>query len=298
MRTHKNDWLNEKAMNIFTQYGEDGILKEIFTLIPGDMWCVEFGAYDGKFLSNTHDLITNKSWSGVLIEGSFERFQKLLDTYRDNPRVYPINKFVEFDGPNSLDNLLESTPTPTHFDLLSIDIDGNDYHVWNSLQKYHPKVVVIEFNPSIPNDVEYIQKKDPKLNHSNSLLALYNLGKRKNYELVACTHLNAFFVAKEYFHLFGIEDNRPEVIYTDTSAQTKIFQMYDGTLVLQGCQKLLWHQNFPISQEKIQVLPKYLRKFPDKYNRFEFITSLLYMKKYSLIKALILKKIHRVIRSG
>jgi len=271
-------------------------LEEIFSLIEGNRWCVEFGAYDGKHLSNTYNLLANKSWSGVPIEASPKRFKKLLETYGGNKKIFPINALVDFEGKNSLDNLLASTPIPKDFNLLSIDIDGNDYHVWDSLKLYHPKVVVIEFNPSIPNDVEYVQKKDWSVNHSNSLLALYNLGKRKGYELVACTHLNAFFVAKEYYPLFEIKDNRPKILYTDTSAQMRIFQAYDGTLVLQGCQKLLWHLNYPIKQEKMQVLPRYLRKFPDNYNRFEFLLFLVYARRYKLVRELLTRQISRWIR--
>lgn len=280
MTTRPSDWLNHQAKNVYSQYGEDGILEAIFSLIPHQKWCVEFGAYDGKHLSNTHNLVKHHDWSGVMIEGSPKRFKKLLATYGANSKITPVNQFIDFDGPNSLENILATTPLPRDFDLLSIDIDGNDYHIWDSLKNFSPKVVVIEFNPSIPLDVEYIQPKDMSVNHSNSLLALVNLGHSKGYELVATTHLNAFFVRKEYFPLLEISDNRPTTLYTDTSAQMKIFQLYDGTLVIKGCHKLLWHQ-YDFSDKQIQVLPKYLRKFPDNFNRLEFWTlSLIYKKKY------------------
>jgi len=113
---------------------------------------------------------------------------------------------------------------------------------------------------------------------------LYNLGKRKGYELVACTHLNAFFVAKEYYPLFEIKDNRPKILYTDTSAQMRIFNNWHASP--SGCQKLLWHLNYPIKQEKMQVLPRYLRKFPDNYNRFEFLLFLVYARRYKLVREL------------
>lgn len=275
----QNDWLNSYAKKSFSQFGEDGILEQIFEIIKGDRWCVEFGAYDGEHLSNTRNLIVNHGWRGILIEASPERFRKLLETYKGNNRITCLNKFVDFEGENSLDSILKETPVPKDFDLLSIDIDGNDYHIWDLFKIYEPKVVVIEFNPSIPLDVEFIQEKDRNINHGNSLLALYNLAIKKEYKLVATTFLNAFFVKKELFPLFKINCDAPGCIHKDKSAQTQIFQLYDGTLVLRGYNKLLWHQ-YEINQEKFQILPKYLRKFPDKFSRWEYLLSQIYRKIY------------------
>ncbi len=92
--------------------------------------------------------------------------------------------------------------------MLSIDIDGNDYYIWESIKDYDPKVDIIEFNQAIPSDIEFVQKKDFTLHQGNSLLSLIKLGKLKGYELVATSFCNAIFVKSDLFDLFEIADNR------------------------------------------------------------------------------------------
>lgn len=166
-------WLNEFQNNVTSQNGEDGIIAKIFEIIPDkNKWCVEFGAWDGKLYSNTYNLINQQSYSAVLIEANPGKFQALIKTYQENKKVIPINAFVGFESKNNLDTHLEPTTIPLDFDLLSIDIDGNDFHVWKASQHYMPKVVVIEYNPTIPNKVEFVQKPDIQLNQGSSLYLL------------------------------------------------------------------------------------------------------------------------------
>ena len=253
----------EYKRNIFSQFGEDGIIEKIFSIIPHPCkWCVEFGAWDGKHLSNTHILLSQKDWSGALIEADRNRFKTLCRTYKDNQRVICINEMVAFDGENVLDNILSKTPIPKDFDLLSIDIDGNDYHVWKSLQYYKPKVVIIEFNNTIPNSIEFVQEANYSVNQGCSLLVLDNLAKQKGYELLVVTDFNAFFINAEYFPLFNIVDNSLEVINKNQKYITHVFQLFDGTIVWQGNRRLLWH-GIEINPSKLQVLPKYIRYFPE-----------------------------------
>src|SRR5207302_7194236 len=105
----------------------------------------------------------------------------------------------------------------------SIDIDGNDYHVWEKISDYEPKVVCIEFNPTVPAEVDFVQHADPHLKQGASLLALSRLGKAKGYELISVLTSNAFFVKAEYFPRFGIEDNSPQALWEDLSNVTYIF---------------------------------------------------------------------------
>lgn len=269
IRAHKtlNDWLARHAKNVVSQSGEDGILEKIFEVMPeGSKWCVEFGAWDGKHLSNTWNLITNKGWSGVLIEADADKFQRLKGNYSGNPKAILLNEFVEFEGPQSLDELLSRTRIDTEFDLLSIDVDGNDYHIWDSLNRYRPRVVVVEFNPSIPNDTVFVQDRDMAVCQGNSLRALVELGKTKGYELVSTTMFNGVFVRREYFSLFNIEDNDLEKMHDVGGYAASLIQLYDGTLLVSGCNKLIWH-GVPISPADIQVLPAALRKYPGQASR-------------------------------
>jgi hypothetical protein len=112
------------ARNITSQCGEDGILEHIFKIIPDrNRHCVEFGAWDGKYLSNVWNLTRNHGWKALFIEANPHRFRKLQANHRDNPRAICLNRLVQYAGPNSLDRILHEVGFPKDVDLVSIDID-------------------------------------------------------------------------------------------------------------------------------------------------------------------------------
>ena len=212
----------------------------------------------------------------MLIEKDKKIFKDLFKTYEKNPQVICLNKTIGFKQDNLIDIILSKISIPFNFDLLSIDVDGLDYHIWASMKIFKPKVVVIEFNPTIPNDVRFIQKKDMKINQGSSLLSIILLAKKKGYELVTTTLTNAIFVKKKFFDLFDLKNNSIDVMNDSKFLQTRIFQLYDGTLVVVGRNRLNWHRIINL-QNKIQVLPKFLRKYPQNYNIFQKIIFNAYM---------------------
>jgi hypothetical protein len=264
-----NTWLLDYKNNVYSQGGEDGIIQRMLEILPEtDSWCVEFGALDGRYLSNTCNLIENKYFSAVLIEADKKKFQTLETQYSGNNNVTTLNQFVGFDASDSLDRILTETLIPTNFDLLSIDIDGNDYHVWQAFSVYQPKIVIVEFNPTIPTHVEYVQEANPNVSKGSSLKALVELGKSKGYELVSVLKVNAIFVKAEYFPLFEIANNSPAELRLDLSSITYLYVGYDGEIILDGKQTLPWHR-MPINSRRLQMLPKMLRKFPGDYTLFQ-----------------------------
>jgi len=274
--------LEEYAFSITSQFGEDGIINEIFKRIPlfdQNHWCVEFGAWDGKLMSNTWNLLQHKNWNGVLIEGSKNKFGELKHNYRKNAQVHLLNRMIDFEGKNSLDAVLAETPLPADFDLLSMDIDGNDYHVWNSMKKFKPKVVVIEFHCDISNHIEFVQPADMSRQQGSSLLSMIKLGKKKGYELICTTKGNAFFVRREFFDLFGIDDNSIDVIHKrGIHISPSVFSLYDGTIVM--THDLRFSQPLKLTQESLQIFPRSLQ-FNDensssrakKFVKYAFIRS-------------------------
>lgn len=251
--------LHSFARNVHSQSGEDGILEELLRRLPDTpTWAVEFGAWDGKTLSNSYRLITEKNFSAVLIEASPEKFPALQQTFAARSDVQCVREFVTFAGNSSLDAILARTSLPPEFGVLSIDIDGADYYVWESLYRYRPRIVVIEFNPSIPNDVEFVQPRDMSVHQGSSLLALVNLGKKKGYELAAVTDLNAILVEQTHFAALGYSANHPDDLRPVNRFATRLYQLYDGTLVLDGCRRLIW-DGLPLPFEKLQILPRWLR---------------------------------------
>lgn len=273
-------WLLDYQANVFSQAGEDGVIEKVLELLPDkNNWCVEFGAWDGILYSNTRNLVVNKKYSAILIESDHQKFKDLQSNYSKYASVLTVNRYVGFNNHDQLDLILKSTPIPGDYDFLSIDIDGNDYHVWRATENYQPKVVCVEFNPTIPTEVDFVQAADQRVNQGSSLIALTELGREKGYELISVLPFNAIFVKREYFPVFEISDNRPSTLRTHTQAITYMFSGYDGRIILRGHRRNDWH-GIEIREDVLQVLPKYLQKYPLNYNRIEeFLFNLLYKKR-------------------
>jgi len=192
----------------------------------------------------------------------------LQKRYEGRSDIFVFKRFVEFEGPNRLDAILASTPISPEFDVLSIDIDGNDYHIWDSLQGYRPKVVVIEFNMAIPVEVDFVQPKDMSIMQGSSLAAMVRLGEQQGYRLIHVTITNAIFVDEKYYSRFGIADGSPSALWTERPFLTYFFQLYDGTFRIAGCQELIWNRKYPIKTSRLQILPRVLRVYPERYRRY------------------------------
>jgi hypothetical protein len=256
-------------IGFFLEPGFDGCeaTAEVITLLLGkfpqrDRWCVEFGAGEDSHGSTTHRLIVGDGYSAVLIEGVPRKVEYNRALYKNNPKVLIIEKFVGMNATdeNCLDKILAGTPAPTDLDFMSIDIDGNDYHVWNAITQYRAKLLMIEFNPTIPPEIKYVQPADANVSFGNSLAALIDLGKTKGYELVCVYGVNAFFVRREDFHLFGLQDNSIHALWTKRDCVTYLYAGYNGKIMLAGCQQIPWTYNIPIPESKVQVIPRFLQK--------------------------------------
>jgi hypothetical protein len=265
MKYEKIDYLvncafNQHRANTYSQSGEDGVIAYLLGLAKIESgYFVEFGAWDGKHLSNSA-LLAEKGWSGCFIEGDKSRYEDLVTNYGENPNIAAVNAFVNSGGENSLDKLLYQVNAPKEITVLSIDIDGNDYHIWESLHEHLPVLCVIEFNPTIPADVIFVQDNDPSLNFGNSLAALWDLSLQKEYELVAATDWNAFFMPKALCEKYSIPTYQPNQV-KNTQYETDFFQGYNGETVIEGCMHLVWH-GIPFNPTNFQSLPKDLQKIP------------------------------------
>lgn len=246
-----NDWLSRCAEdqnipNYTSQRGEDRILQVLFREIGVDhKWCVEFGAADGHHRSNTWYWINNDGWASVQIEAARDKnlnpyipwrdsFDALQQRYKHIPRVICLNRFIGTDHGHRLDDVLAGTALPPAFDLLSLDVDGAEYDIWQSIQHYQPRVVVIEHNKTIPIEVEFHS------NRGSSLRALTALGKNKGYELAAANDLNGVFVRRENFNKLGIQNNAPEQIWRGQGAVRLLLEEKNEDLVLRGEDRLRW----------------------------------------------------------
>jgi hypothetical protein len=183
----------------YSQFGEDGIIEEIFRRVGyRNKYFVEFGVESG-IECNAARLALVEKWSGLFLEADPVCFEQLKKRYEPFPAVRCVQAFV---SSANIENLLEANAVPTELDLLSIDIDGNDYWVWKAIFRWKPRVVVIEYNASRPPQERWVMAENP--NHrwdgtdyfGASLRSLTELAREKGYTLVGTNShgINAFFV--------------------------------------------------------------------------------------------------------
>jgi len=234
--------LNESAESITSQNGENGIIEAIYDEIgTANKVCVEFGAYHLKELSNVYPLWNSDGWNSILIEGNEERYQQLQHDYSDHfghtGEVELIQSMVNTTGHNRLDAILERQDVPHDFDLLSIDVDGMDYHIWKEVKEFSPRVVVIEFNPTILPWKRVIGGAEGNYVGA-SLQAILELGNSKGYDLVTTTVNNAIFVKKEESKPFPDTNDINAALEPHFKETLNIIRVlgrtYDGELFFSG----------------------------------------------------------------
>jgi len=210
--------INAYERKVYSQNGEDGILREIIRRIgSGSRYFVEFGVEDG-IECNTAFLSRAFGWSGLLIEGSPEKFALLERNYEKYPRVRRMQSFITREN---IVHLFKQAGVPKEFDLLSIDIDGNDYWIWEALGDYKPRVAVIEYNATRPPPERWVIEYNPGHRWNDdgytgaSLSSLEALGKRLGYSLVGTDEkgINAFFIRNDLVTASRFPVLGPEAAY-------------------------------------------------------------------------------------
>lgn len=225
-----NENLIEYAKRITSQCGEDGIIEEIFRRIgTTNKWCIEFGAWDGKLLSNTWSLWHNEGWNALLIEADNSRLSQLKENYKSLKNVIPYNCFVNSEGENSLDEIFKKFELPGEPDLISIDVDSEDYYIFKGMKNYKPRVVIIEYNSTIPPHIDIVQEPNQML--GASALAMNNLAESKGYTLVAITQSNCIFVSNNDFPKLGIPKRSIRELFP-YEILTYVMSSFDGWLFL------------------------------------------------------------------
>lgn len=192
--------LSLSERRVYSQNGEDGVLEKIFELTGvTNKYYIEFGAYDGITASNIHNLRTNYGWFGLQLDGGFENHE--------------LNLKQEFLTAENVLDLFEKYQVPEEFDLISIDIDFNDFYLWNTIcEKYHPRVIVIEYNATHLPDEDKVVVYHPQFSGDGcnyfgaSIKAFYNLGRSKGYSLVYADKggVNLFFIRDDVIETSGL----------------------------------------------------------------------------------------------
>lgn len=217
-------YLERFGFKVYSQNDEDGIIEEIFNRIKTvNKTFVEFGVQNG-LESNGHYLL-HKGWKGLWIEGNGKAVNEIRQLFKkviDDKRLTVVNDFITKDNINAL--IEKEGKISGEIDLLSIDIDGNDYWVWEAIKCVNPRVVVIEYNGKFPPNFEWVMEYDA--NHiwqeddkqGASLKSLEILGLKLGYQLVGTNimGINAFFVKQDLAKDLFVKPAAAEKLYNPT----------------------------------------------------------------------------------
>jgi hypothetical protein len=188
----------------YSQHDEDGMIQEIFRRIGvSNQAFVEFGVGDGT--ENNTAYLMLSGWRGLWIDGSESNAAAIRGRFASFIQAGQVSFVQGFVDRDSINGIIEKAGYSGEIDLLSIDIDGNDYWVWEVISVVQPRVVVIEYNsvfrPPVALVAEYNKNFvwDGTSYYGASLQALEGLGSRKGYALVGCSlsGINAFFVKQD-----------------------------------------------------------------------------------------------------
>lgn len=189
--------LEKYNKNVYSQFGEDEIIQYLINKLNinkiGES--CEIGMIGTKW-SNTFNLAENYGWNSVFIDKD-ERHLKNI------PRLKNAS-IVNVEIQNNLDAILENQNLSKDFDILSIDTDGMNYYIWDSLKKFRPKIVIIE---------QDIKSKDKNI---NSFLSVIKLSESKDYSFFGKGFVSFFFISNEVIKATGFNECEAKEFYLQT----------------------------------------------------------------------------------
>lgn len=199
--------LSETEFQVFSQWGDDGIIQYLINKVDiSNTIFIEFGV-ENYTEANTRYLLMHDNWSGLVIDGS----KSNIDYIKRDPifwkyELTAVNQFITKDNINQI---ISDAGFSGDIGLLHIDIDGNDYWIWDAIETVKADIVIMEYNSvlgsdqkiSIPYKADFVRKKahHSLLYAGASLPALCHLADQKGYVFVGCNSNgnNAYFVLKE-----------------------------------------------------------------------------------------------------
>lgn len=195
--------LNRSEYQIFSREAEDGIIAEVFRRIgTTNKYFVEFGV--SAWECNTIALLLDH-WSGLWMDTDEGIIKEASEMYSEVIKQGKLAVTLQHITAENIEKIFLENGVPKEPDILSIDIDGNDYWVWKALKEYKPRLVVIEYNSIFGPSIKRVTKYNPSYVAPDSCLfgaslkALELLGAEKGYRLVGCDikGVNAFFVRED-----------------------------------------------------------------------------------------------------
>ena len=196
--------IQDYEFKVFSQNGEDGIIQFLIqnTEIKNKIF-VEFGVETYKE-ANTKFLLLNNGWSGLIIDGDKNAMEKIASS--DLHWKYDLKSIGNFITKDNINKIIKSAGIEGEIGLLSVDIDGNDYWVFENIDCVNPQILIMEYNSmfgdihkiSVPYDENFVrsQKHYSNLYYGASIAALCDIANKKGYDLVGSNSFgnNLFFI--------------------------------------------------------------------------------------------------------
>ena len=201
------DQLADAEFKVFSQFGDDGIIQYLVSVVDISHHAfIEFGVEDYKE-SNTRFLLVNNKWKGLIVDGSESHIRsiKSSDLYWKND----LTAVCHFITRDNINKIFTENGFTGEIGILSIDIDGNDYWIWESIDTVSPSIVIVEYNSVFGANHAITIPYDPEFNRMNacffglywgaSLKALCRVADKKGYYFVGSNSdgNNAYFVRKD-----------------------------------------------------------------------------------------------------
>jgi hypothetical protein len=203
----KSKNIQDYEFKVFSQWGEDGILQKLIGCIDiRNKTFIEFGVED-FYESNCRFLLMNDNWSGFVIDGSASNIDRLRNSYFY--WKYPLDSRASFITRGNINDILASSRLDHDLGILSIDIDGVDYFVFEAITDFRPRILIFEYNAvfgrdrkiSVPysDNFQRTESHYSNLYFGASLAALTDLANKRGYTLVGTnsTGINAFFIRND-----------------------------------------------------------------------------------------------------
>jgi hypothetical protein len=195
--------IRETGYRVFSQFEEDGMLLFIFSVIGMENKVfVEIGSDDGVN-SNSANLYFNFGWRGLFIDANSKSVKRGKKFFKKYPHPYFYNPEFVCAKVNreNINKLIEDAGLCSEVGLLSIDIDGNDYWIWDAIKVIEARVVIIEThnefglkNIVVPYDADYSYPGKHPVYHGASPVAMNKLANKKGYRLVGANELGFNFI--------------------------------------------------------------------------------------------------------
>jgi hypothetical protein len=194
-------WILEEAFNVYSQYGEDGIIAGVARRYGlTNKVFVDVGAGDGIQWSNTR-VLAEHGCTGLWLESNPDALKRARECAPQGVEV--VDKMVRPYGPDSLDVILPQHRIPPEFDVLSLDVDGYEWHIWNCMMRFWPRIVLCEYDPGKDGPYTVCPHGDGNESYEDvqpAWQAVSNLAFAKGYTPICRTHTNLIALRRDVWY--------------------------------------------------------------------------------------------------